>query len=280
MKFKNITIVGLGLMGGSLAAACRKKFPSARITGVSRNKAALRLALRKKWIHQASNHMEDVCRAADLIVLCTPVDTLQPFLLRLDRAAKKGALVTDVGSVKGEICGWAQKKKWKNIRFVGAHPMAGSHERGIEAASAALYQSGFTFVVRGAGAHAAAFSAVKNFWKKISGKIVVTSASEHDRAVAEISHLPHALASCLVDAVPESSLKFAARGFMDSTRIAQGDASIWTPIFLSNRKAVIQALETFEKRLGSLKLMLRTRRTLPLREFLKRTARKRGNLSV
>ncbi len=278
MKFNKITIVGLGLMGGSLAAACRKKFPRAEITGVSRNAAALRTALRNKWIHRASRgDLSGVC-FADLVILCTPVDSLKNLLKVIDLAARRGTLVTDVGSVKGEVCDWAAKQKWKNIRFVGAHPMTGSHERGIRAAEPRIYDSGFTFVVKSKGVSPAAFAAVKGFWQKISRKVVVIDAKRHDRAVAEISHLPHALASCLVEAVPQASLKFAASGFRDSTRVAQGDASIWLPIFLSNRSAVISAVESLEKMISGFKSLLRARRVPALREFLKRTARKRANL--
>ena len=131
---KKIAIVGLGLMGGSLAAVCRKKFPKSRVVGITRRRSAIRGAIRKKWIHEGSTDLKRGIADADLIVLCTPIDTLPGLLEKVDRAAKPGAVVTDVGSFKSNIVRQIRKKNWKRIRFISAHPMMGSHEKGFSAA--------------------------------------------------------------------------------------------------------------------------------------------------
>ena len=151
-----IVIVGLGLIGGSLAAACRKKFPRAEIIGITRNKSALNKAKKRGWIDEGFQKLDHAFVGARLtrlyrtrgrvapsgamndaptfVILCTPVDTFKNYLRRLDPIAPAGTVVTDAGSVKGFLVRWAGRRKWKRIQFVGAHPMAGSHERGIDAA--------------------------------------------------------------------------------------------------------------------------------------------------
>lgn len=254
-------------MGGSLAAACRKKFPSARILGVSRNRAALRQALQKKWIHAAVT-LSEAAQQSDFFVLCTPVNTFQKMLSELDRSTQPGTVVTDVGSVKGNI----GTRRFRNITFVGAHPMAGSHARGIQAARPDLYEQGFTFVMKNSNKR------VKNFWKKISPRVIEVRAGEHDKIVGQISHLPHAVATALTLSPDASSLRHAASGFCDTTRIAQGDASIWLPIFMENRHAVLRAMKTFEKNFSKLKHAIERKDTARLNKLLNLAAGRRKSL--
>lgn len=281
MSIRALNIVGLGLMGGSLAGACRKAFPHLRITGISRDAKALKLALKRGWIHAAASTIEEADSSADLWVLCTPVDTLKKMITRIDAAAKQGALVTDVGSVKGDVQRWADARKFKSIRFVGAHPLAGSHERGMEAARADLYRKGLTFVIRGnqSKRDSAAFSAVKQFWNKVTPKVFEVSAAEHDAITAEISHLPHLAAFCLSLTPGQKSLTFAGTGFLDTTRVAQGHPSVWGPIFLANRRAVTAALTGFEARLRDFKKALK-KSPSALEKFIAQASRRRRQISL
>jgi prephenate dehydrogenase len=243
-------------MGGSLAAACRRKFPKARVIGISRSRKALQTALRKRWVHEAGSDIKRGVERADIIILCSPVDTFPKLLAEIELARETPVLVTDAGSVKGAILNWIRKKSFKHIQFVGAHPMVGSHERGIEAARSNLYEHGFTFVVRSWQTDPKACREVKAFWKTISPKIFELSPEKHDRIVGEISHLPHAAAVCLALSVNKNFLPFAAAGFRDATRIARGHASVWRPIFESNRKEIIRAITRFEKTAARFKKFL------------------------
>ncbi|HCR91251.1 MAG TPA: hypothetical protein DIW50_12510 [Prolixibacteraceae bacterium] len=279
MKPKVITIIGLGLMGGSLAARCRKRYPSARIIGVSRQKQALALALRKKWIHRGTRNLSDAVIDSDLIVLCTPADTTFRFLKLLDAAAKPGAVVTDVGSVKERIQAWADSRRFKRIRFVGGHPMAGSHHRGIAAAHEDLYHKSTVFLVKSAATKPDAFRLVRSFWKQIGCRTVTLTGAAHDRIVAEISHWPHAVAAALVLATTSHSRRYAASGFLDSTRIAQGDPSIWMPIFMQNRREILRAAGSFEKRLRAFKTLLAKKNVSGIRAFLAQALRERRQIS-
>ena len=265
-------------MGGSLAAACRRKFPRARIIGVTRSRHALRTALKRRWIHQGFRDLSRGVQNADLVVLCTPVDTFPKLLKAVDRAGKKGVLVTDVGSVKGSVERWIGKRSWSHLRFVGAHPMVGSHQRGIEVANKVLYDHGFTFLVRSRRTDQKSYGAVKAFWRKISSRLIETDAETHDKIVAEISHLPHAIAACLLLAVSKKSLGFAASGFRDTTRIAEGHPSIWLPILHGNACALLNALDDFEKQLKNLRRALQSKNARILKKILDFSSQKRSQI--
>lgn len=279
MKPKRIVIVGLGLIGGSLARASRKAFPRARIVGVTRSRAALAKAKKKGWIHEGFTDLKRAFeRTAPLVVLCTPVDTLKNFLIRLDSVAPKGTIVTDAGSVKGFLVRWADRKRWRRIEFVGAHPMAGSHERGIEHARSDLFQRALTFVTPGKSHSAYVFRTVLGFWKQLSRRVVVISAEKHDEVTSHISHLPHLAASALVAGVPAKDLSFAASGFLDTTRVAASDPDLWVPIFLENRGPLFRSLRHFEARLDALSKILKRGDRGRLRTFLRASQRRRVSL--
>ncbi len=278
MKFKTIAIVGLGLMGGSLAACCRKKFPKSRIVGISRNPQAVSGALKKKWIHQGTSRIDQGIRDADFIILCTPVDTLPSLLKLCDRFAKPGTLVTDVGSVKEGICTFFKKEKWKNISFVGAHPMVGSHERGIHAARPDLYNQGIVFLNRTQKVKESDFQTFRTFWKKTGAYVAEINPELHDRIVAEISHLPHLAAVSLILTAQQKNFSFAGSGFRDTTRIAQGDPSIWVPILLANRKNISEALKRFEKQLSALRRVIESNKRKPLERILRQAMVRRKEI--
>lgn len=275
---RTIAIVGLGFMGSSLAAACRQKFPQSRIVGISRSLSARKIALRKKWVHRAAQDLKQGVTETDFVVICTPVDTLKKMLVAIDRYARSGTIVTDVGSVKGEIVRWAAKKKFRRIQFVGAHPMAGSHAQGIGAACENLYENSFTFVIRAPGVSRQTLAWVKSFWRRLSGRVIETTAEKHDLIVSQISHLPHALAVCLMLCVSPESLRFAAQGFRDTTRIAQGHPSVWGPIFSANRKKIYASLTRFEKVIQQFKKALKGKQDALLLRMLHKAARIRREI--
>ena len=278
LKYKKIAIIGLGLMGGSLAAACRRKFPKSRIIGISRSHEALALARKKKWVHEATRDVMLGVRGADLIVLCTPVDVFLSYLKAIDRVCAKGALVMDVGSVKASVLREVNARKWKNLSFVGCHPMVGSHRRGIQAVDPKLYQGGLVLLTRDRKTCAFGYKMARKFWSKFSSKIVELTPEMHDKLVGEVSHLPHAIATCLMHAVSVPALKVASTGFRDTTRIAASASSIWQPIFTSNRKVMLSVLDRFARELRIFKGLLRARDPKKLVRFLDQAQRKRKTL--
>ncbi|MEI7752701.1 MAG: prephenate dehydrogenase [Candidatus Omnitrophota bacterium] len=276
--FKKIVVIGLGLMGGSLAAACRKKFPKACIVGISRSCEALALAKQKKWVHESTREVLFGAQGADLVVLCTPVDTFMPYLKAIDKVCAKGALVMDVGSVKVSVLKEVNSRRWKNLSFVGCHPMVGSHKRGIQAMNPALYNEGLVLLTRDRKTCPCAYRAAKKFWETFTSKIVELTPEMHDKLVGEVSHLPHALASCLMHAVSTPSLKVASTGFRDTTRIAAAASSVWQPIFSSNRKVMLGVLSRFERELRTFKKLLQDQDSKKLAQYLDQAQQKRKAL--
>ena len=279
MMPKKIAIIGLGLMGGSLAAACRKKFPAARIVGISRSREALALAQKKKWVHESTTDVLFGAQGADLVVLCTPVDTFLPYLEAIDMVCTRGALVMDVGSVKVSVSKEANSRPWKNLSFVGCHPMVGSHRRGIQAVNPALYEGGLVLLTRDRKTCPHAYKAAQKFWSRFSSKIMELTPEVHDRLVGEVSHLPHAIAACLMHAVSVPALKVASTGFRDSTRIAAAASSIWQPIFFGNRKVMLGVLGRFERELRTFRKLLQSQDSKKLVRFLDQAQKKRESLA-
>ena len=275
---QKVLILGLGLMGGSLAAALKRKFPKVKIAAVSRSRQALVFARRRGWIDEGSAELSESLCLADLAVLCTPVDTEAAQLSKLEKLSEQPLLVTDVGSVKHSLSQWVLRQKFRKIRFVGAHPMVGSHEQGVKASRENLYQGGLVFLVHSADQKKTDFLTVKNFWKSLGMHPSVVSSEVHDAIVGDISHLPHAAAVCLMNSVAAGSLKFAATGFRDTTRVSAGHPSIWIPIFLENSKVIDRALGTFEKEIRSFRKVIRSKDSKRVQEKLFLASQKRQEI--
>jgi len=279
--FKKIVIIGLGLMGGSLAAAIRKKLPSCEVVGVARRDQTLKTAQRKKWIHAGflDVNLNQALVDADLVVVCTPVDLIPYYLKEIDRLAVRSVVVTDIGSVQASDKDYLKathKKKWNFVRFIGAHPMVGSHERGIEAARPNLYENGLTLIT--GKKNKAGFDTVYFFWKKISRDVRVLPPSEHNALVAQISHLSHLLSVCLAQTPTAEAYAIAGAGFKDTTRLAEGDASVWAPIFQQNKGEVLKAIRSFNSNLNQFESALKSKNPAHLVKLLKQAAVRRAGL--
>ena len=279
MKQNTFAIVGLGLLGGSLGGALRKAFPKANIIGVSRSASKVSVARKMGLITEGTTKLQAAARKADVIVICTPVDTIPKLISAIDNSAKSGAIVTDVGSTKGELIRWVERQKLRNIRFVGSHPMAGSHLTGIEHANPNLYQSSLVFVARHHGINKKALNQVVAMWQKLTGKVFMIDANSHDAIAAEISHLPHLIASLLVSTTSQKAMMFASSGFKDTTRVAQGDPRLWIPIFASNRTCLKHLLKRFRASLFRLEKILKTQNVHMLGHFLKKASVRRQKIT-
>ncbi|MBI4387674.1 MAG: prephenate dehydrogenase/arogenate dehydrogenase family protein [Candidatus Omnitrophica bacterium] len=275
---KTFAIVGMGLLGGSLAGALRRSFPRAEVIGVSRSHTNIKIACQKKLITKGTTQIKDAVQVADLVFICTPVDTISKLILEVDRYAKLGTVVTDVGSTKGALINWVLQRKFKNISFTGSHPMAGSHTTGVFHATPSLYRDSLVFVTKHHGIQRNALRLVTAVWKKLCRKVVLVNAERHDALVAQISHLPHLVAAALVEGTPSQSLAFASTGFFDTTRIALGDPQLWVPIVMTNRQNLIRLLGRFRSSISQIEAWLRHGQAQKLTQFLKKAALRRQNL--
>ena len=255
-----LSIVGLGLLGGSVAKAARAASLAQEIVGVGRNPKSLEPALLERAVDRITTDLAEGVRDADMIVLATPVATLERQLPAVWEAASSHALLTDVGSTKAGIVRAAEALgASRPLGFVGSHPMAGSNLSGFSVARADLFSGATVILTPTDRTPSEPIKRVTEFWEAMGGRVIVMDPATHDRAVAAISHLPHLVVDALVAAVVDMDPRFldvAARGFKDTTRIAASDPAVWREIFQQNREALGEALAAFRGALGRLEGIL------------------------
>lgn len=249
MTIDTLTIVGVGLIGGSIGLAARSRGLARRIVGAGRNQASLERARALRTIDEFSLDLADAVHQADVAVFCTPVDRIVEHVLATAPGCKPGTLLTDAGSTKSAIVAGLETRMPAGVHFVGSHPLAGSEKRGPEHADAELFRKRLTVVTRTPHTDQAALEKVQAFWQALGSRVRVMDPEEHDRALALTSHLPHLAASALAGIVPPELFELTATGFRDTTRVAAGDPPLWTAIFMHNRAAVRSALQRFTQQL-------------------------------
>ena len=247
--FNRVAIIGVGLIGGSIGLAIKKKGLAKEVVGVFRRRSTFAKALKRKAIDKGFMNVSDGVRGADLIIIATPVSSIVKNGREAMEYAKPGAIITDVGSTKGEIIKELEKRVTGSSRaaFVGSHPMAGSEHNSVEYAREKLLEEAPCIVTKTAKTNRRALAKVVKFWEMLGAKVKMMTPAEHDRSVALVSHLPHIVAFGLAGAVPEKDMAYAAEGFKDTTRVASSDPRLWADIFLMNRKEVTSACRLFEK---------------------------------
>ena len=253
-----LAILGLGLLGGSVGLAARARGLAREVVGVGRSADIQAAALRVGAVHAVVSGSEAL-RGADLVVLATPVSAMAPALSRLAPALAPGALVTDVGSVKGSLVDVLPGLLPAGAHYVGAHPMAGSHHRGAEHARPDLFEGAACIVTPTHASDAGAVARIEGFWADLGCRVVRRDPAAHDAEVAWVSHAPHVLAFAFARAFaasPGSAREVAGPGFRDFTRIARSDAELWSEILAANRKAVAGPLQETARRLDELARIL------------------------
>jgi prephenate dehydrogenase len=238
-----VTIVGVGLIGGSIGLALLARKLAARVIGVGRSAASLADAKRLGAVTETTTDLAKAAAAADVVVIATGVASIPSLLDAADAAVRPGTLLTDAGSTKASIvAGWEKRRRSRRGRFVGGHPIAGSHRRGPAAAAADLFTGRVTVVTPGRVTPAADVEDVGAFWAALGATVFTMPPREHDRLLAATSHAPHVLASALAAATPPEARPLTAGGWRDTTRIAAGDPDLWADILLDNAPAVAKAL--------------------------------------
>jgi prephenate dehydrogenase len=254
---RRLAVVGVGLLGGSVAKAARAGRLARQIVGVGRDAGRLAPALADGTLDEATTDLVGGVAGVDFVILAAPVGAIEAMLAPVAAAVGPDAVVTDVGSTKAAIVRAATRLgEARPFGFVGSHPMAGSEQSGYAVARADLFR-GATVVVTPAEATAPRLvKEVVRFWERLeAGRVLTLDPEAHDRAVAAISHLPHLVACALVDAVvriDSGAFQVAARGFRDTTRIAAGDPEMWLQIFLANRTGLADGVREFRQALDDL----------------------------
>lgn len=257
-----LTILAPGLIGGSVARAARARGVAQRIVLWAR-RPELRLKLGKQpWCDAVADTPAHAVKKANLVVIAAPVDQIVPLALQIAPHLAPGAIVTDVGSVKGDICRLGQAALGRHAHFVGSHPMAGSEKSGWEHSTEDLFEHRTCFVTPLETTDAPAAATVVKFWHDLGAEVVTVAPDTHDEIVAHISHLPQMLASSLCVFLAKKNpawRNYAGSGLRDTTRIAASDPKIWRAILEQNRDEVLRTLGHFEDELHAFRTALSNR---------------------
>jgi prephenate dehydrogenase len=256
--FGSVTILGVGLIGGSIGLALRSRGLASEVIGVGRDPDSLGEAVKRGAIDRGTTDLRDGMGSAEVVVVCTPVDRVAEDVRRSAEAAPQEVLITDAGSSKRQIVEAVERQPRGTSVFVGAHPVAGSERRGVNHARADLFDGRPCVLTPTSRTPPDRLRRAGEFWSSIGCRVLEMGPAEHDEVLAYTSHLPHALAGALASAVPADWLPLAAGAFRDGTRVAAADTAIWTAIFRDNRGPLLKALDSLRERLASFQYALMT----------------------
>ena len=267
-QLRRITIWGVGLIGGSLGFALKENGFQGQRVGLGRNIGRLEKALQHDAVDTVTTEVTEGIRGSDLVVLCTPVELVPVLVQRIVDTQQHRPVLTDVGSTKSVLVNTIEAQLSERgsdaVSFVGAHPMAGSHETGVDAARATLFENATCILTPTENTDADSLQLVKDLWEFVGAVPHLLSPKTHDLLIGAASHLPHLMASLLANTVANveteetKALDFTATGFRDSTRIAAGSPDLWTGIFTQNSDVLLSLIDDIVDNLTEFKTLLQT----------------------
>jgi len=277
-RFGRVAIIGVGLIGGSIGLALRRRGLAEVVIGIGRRQSSLRTARRVGAVSCTTIDIAKGVADAGLIVVCSPVAKIVEHVRQAARHCPENTLITDVGSTKRKIVEALDGQLPRGCRFLGSHPLAGSEKTGAAHASAELFEGRVAVLTPTKNTRAEDFDLLEGFWSALGSVVIQMPAEEHDRALATTSHLPHAVAAALAAIIPESFFRLCGPGLLDTTRIASGDPKLWQQILAQNRDNVLAALTEFDKQLSALRSALQNRDEPALERLLAAGKRTRDAL--
>jgi cyclohexadieny/prephenate dehydrogenase len=284
-QFDQVTLIGIGLIGSSLARAFRRDSPATTIVACARRRETLAVVRRLALADKITDDPAEAVQGADLVVIATPLSAYAKIGRRIRPVLKPGAIVTDVGSVKEAAIQDLQPHLPAGVHFVPGHPVAGTEHSGPESGFAELFRDRWCILTPPPGAAPEPVAEVRRMWERFGMRVVTMSPVHHDKVLAMTSHLPHLIAYTIVGTATslEESLKsevirFSASGFRDFTRIAASDPVMWRDIFLNNRDAVLEILQRFSEDLTALQRAIRWGEGDKLQDLFTRTRATRRSI--
>lgn len=275
--FEQVTIIGLGLIGSSIARAVRAYLPECRVTGYDRDADVRTRAANLGFCHQVADDLVSSITEAELIILCVPVGAVGPLAAALAPLTPPAAIISDVGSSKTSVVK-AMAEHFPMARFIPAHPVAGTEESGPDAGFASLFTGRWCILTPDELALPEDVARVRRFWEALGSKVDIMDAAHHDMVLAVTSHLPHLIAYTIVgtasdleDVTQSEVIKYSAGGFRDFTRIAASDPVMWRDVFLANKEAVLAMLQRFSEDLTALQRAIRWDKGEELYDLFSRT---------
>ena len=276
--FNRVALIGIGLIGSSLARALRRDSPETEIVACARRQETLSAVRRLALADTTTDDPAAAVAGADLVVIATPLSAYSEIGERIAPVLQEGTILTDVGSVKQAVIRDLQPHVPRGVHFVPGHPVAGTEHSGPEAGFAELFRDRWCILTPSPETEPEAVAAVGRMWRNCGMRVVTMSADHHDKVLAMTSHLPHLIAYTIVGTATnlEESLKseviqFAASGFRDFTRIAASDPVMWRDVFLNNREAVLEVLQRFNEDLTALQRAIRWGEGDKLQDLFTRT---------
>ena len=283
-EFKKIAIVGLGLIGGSLAWSLKKSGRIGNVTGIDTDRDSIDFAVSEKIIDEGYTGLRGSISDAGIIVIATNVGQIVKTAKAIIPLAGKGAVITDVGSVKGRIVRDIEKILPAHLRFVGGHPIAGTENSGVRSGDPGLFKGKRFIITPTPKTDPKAIKKVASLWKMAGAEIHEMDPEAHDRIFGFVSHLPHIVAYSLVDTIlsapdAETLLDFAGGGLRDFTRVAASSPGMWADIFTVNRENALKSIKKFKKSLEKLEAVIENKDSESLKKLLSRSSRARREFS-
>lgn len=275
---KQVTVLGLGLLGGSISLAVLRSFAKVKVVGYTHRPSTRDKA---RQLAVASEVVDDIYQSvsdSDLVILATPLCTFENIFVEITDALPSGCIVTDVGSTKSLPHRWADKKLPSSVHYVGSHPIAGSEQRGVEYARDDLFDQAMCVLTTTEKTNRQALQILKKFWSELGCFVKIMAPAEHDRIFANVSHLPHMIAAALINANSNEDLEFADKGFMDTSRVASGPTNIWADVLLTNTKNISRGIDKVIAELTKLKEAIKGENKREIEKLLGKARDKRAEL--
>jgi len=275
---RQITVIGLGLVGGSITLAILRCLSGVKVVGYTHQPAT---RLRARQLAVATEIADDMATSvsrADLVIIATPVCTFEETFGAIADALPAGCIVTDVGSTKVLAHRWAAKGLPKTTHYVGSHPIAGSEQRGVEFARDDLFEQTTCILTATKKTNHKAVQTLKRLWSSLGCSVRLMTPAQHDRILANVSHLPHAVAAALINASDSEELKFSGQGFIDASRVASGPVNIWADVLLTNAANTAKSIDKITAELAKLKTAIATQNRRQVEKLLEKARDKRETL--
>ena len=275
---RQITVIGLGLLGGSITLRILRSLPGVKAVGYTHRPSTRTKARRLAVATEIAEDINQSVSGADLVILATPIYKFEKIFIKISDALPAGCIVTDVGSTKVLPHRWAAKKLPKTIHYVGSHPIAGSEQRGVEFARDDLFDQTTCILTTTKKTNRRAVQTLKRFWAELGCCVKLMTPTEHDRIFANISHLPHTTAAALINSNSSKDLKFAGKGFLDTSRIASSPANIWADVLLTNANNTTKGIDRIIAELLKIKKAIKNQNKQKIVDLLKAARKKRSVL--
>jgi prephenate dehydrogenase len=275
-ELRQITVIGLGLLGGSITRSVCQSVPSIKTVGYSHRPSTRRKARQLSIAHLVTDDLCESVADADIVILATPIYTFAQIFQQIADHLPAGCIVTDVGSTKVLPHQWAAKYLPDTVYYVGSHPVAGSEQRGVEFARDDLFERAICILTKTKDTNTAAVETLRKFWTRLGCIVKIMSPVTHDKILANISHLPHVTAAALVNIQNRDELRLAGKGFVDTSRVASGPANIWTDILLTNTKNIADGIDKITAELKMVRRIIKKGDRNELEKLLEAARTKRN----